>query len=112
MLAKGRDMKKTVCILAAAVAFSGPILAPTPASAGAIERACNASDRKASNRALCGCIQQAADMTLKNSDQRRAAKFFKDPHKAQETRQADGSSNEAFWKRYKNFGSTATQHCS
>ncbi|RPE66352.1 hypothetical protein EDD53_2054 [Pacificibacter maritimus] len=105
-------MKKTVLILAASMALTGPVMIPTTASAGVIERACNASDRKAATRALCGCIQQAADMTLKNRDQRRAAKFFKDPHKAQETRQADGSANEAFWKRYKNFGSTATQYCS
>lgn len=85
---------------------------PAKASANAIERACNASDRKAANQALCGCIQKAADLTLKNSDQRKAAKFFKDPHKAQELRQADGPSNETFWIRYKNFGTTAAQHCS
>lgn len=105
-------MKKAVMILAAAVAFTGPTLAPAPVSAGVIERACIASDRKASNRSLCGCIQQAADMTLKNREQRKAAKFFEDPHKAQELRQADGRGNEAFWKRYKNFGQTAAQHCS
>lgn len=105
-------MKKTVLILAASIAFTGPAMIPMTASAGAIERACNASDRKASNRSLCGCIQQAADLTLKNSDQRKAAKFFKDPHKAQELRQADGRANETFWKRYKNFGTTAAQHCS
>jgi hypothetical protein len=105
-------MKKTVLVLAASIAFTGPAMIPTPAKAGAIERACNASDRKAATRALCGCIQQAADLTLKNSDQRKAAKFFKDPHKAQELRQADGRANEVFWKRYKNFGTTAAQHCS
>ncbi|SEK25011.1 hypothetical protein [Pacificibacter marinus] len=104
-------MKKTVLILAVSIAFSGPMMAPSTASAGVIERACNASDRKASSRALCGCIQQAADLTLKNSDQRKAAKFFKDPHKAQELRQADGRANETFWLRYKNFGTTAAQHC-
>lgn len=105
-------MKKTVLILVASITVSGPVMIPMTASASAIERACNASDRKASNRALCGCIQQVADFTLKNADQRKAAKFFKDPHKAQELRQADGSHNEAFWKRYKNFGETAAQHCS
>jgi hypothetical protein len=105
-------MKKTVLILAASIAFSGPTVIPITASANVIERACNASGRKASNRSLCGCIQQVADFTLKNTDQRKAAKFFKDPHKAQVLRQADGSGNEAFWKRYKNFGSTAAQHCS
>ncbi|NIY77998.1 hypothetical protein HCZ23_00740 [Celeribacter sp. HF31] len=81
------------------------------ASAGAIERACMSSDRAANNRALCGCIQQAADLTLSNSDQRQAAKFFKNPQKAQDIRQSDNSSHEAFWRRYKVFGETAAQYC-
>ena len=96
-------MKKLVIICA--------LLAPSFASAGAIERACNASDRKSVSRSLCSCIQQAADATLTNSAQRKAAKFFKDPDKAQDTRQANGSSNETFWKRYKNFGATAEAWC-
>ena len=87
------------------------LLAPTLASAGAIERACNASDRKNVSRSLCSCIQEAADATLTNSEQRKAAKFFKDPQKAQDTRQANGSSNETFWKRYKNFGAMAEAWC-
>ena len=80
-------------------------------SAGTIERACNKSDRKAANRALCGCIQDVADATLSNKDQSLAAKFFKDPHMAQEIRQSDRSSHEAFWKRYKEFGATAKTYC-
>lgn len=104
-------MKITGIVLAGALAFTAPLVAPIAASANVIERACLKSDRKASSRALCGCIQQAADLTLKNVDQRKAAKFFKDPHKAQELRQADGRANETFWLRYKNFGTTAAQYC-
>ncbi len=81
------------------------------AQAGTIERACNKSDRQAANRSLCGCIQDAADMTLSGSDQRLAAKFFDDPHMAQEIRQSDRPSHEVFWKRYKEFGATAKTYC-
>ncbi len=86
-------------------------VAGSAATAGPIERACMGSDRKAANRALCGCIQNVADHTLSGSDQRLAAKFFRDPHMAQEIRQSDQSSHEVFWKRYKQFGATAEAYC-
>jgi hypothetical protein len=81
------------------------------ALAGPIERACMASDRAAGNRSLCGCIQQAADMTLSGSDQRRAAKFFKNPEAAHATWISQSASDDAFWERYKAFGSTAEAYC-
>jgi hypothetical protein len=84
---------------------------PMAAEAGAIERACNASDRSAATRDLCSCIQEAADATLNTSEQRRAAKFFSDPDKAQETRQSDRSGDETFWQRYKSFGQMAEAWC-
>jgi hypothetical protein len=84
---------------------------PLVAHGGPIERACNASDRSAATRALCACIQDVADATLTNSDQRRAAKFFADPQKAQDTRQSDVASHESFWQRYKQFGVTAEAWC-
>ena len=40
-----------------------------------------------------------------------AAEFFDDPHRAQEIRQSDRRSHEAFWQRYKNFGQTAEIFC-
>lgn len=80
------------------------------AAAGPIERACMASDRGA-NRSLCGCIQQAADMTLSGGDQRRAAKFFKDPEAAHSTWVSQSRSDDAFWERYKSFGQTAEAYC-
>jgi len=61
---------KSIALWAAAAAFL-PLMSSI-AAAGPIERACMASDRGAS-RALCGCIQQAADMTLSGGDQKRAA---------------------------------------
>ncbi|MCV2882923.1 hypothetical protein [Actibacterium sp. XHP0104] len=98
-------MKKLT--FAAAIA----VLGATGAYAGTIESACLKSDRKAS-RQLCGCIQEAADLTLTGRDQKVAAAFFRDPHKAQETRQSDRRSDESFWQRYKEFGTTAEVFCS
>ena len=80
-------------------------------AAGIVERACLASSRKAVNRSVCDCIQQAADLTLSGSDQRMASGFFRDPDKAQEIRQSDRRAHEAFWQRYKQFGATAQAYC-
>ena len=86
-------------VLPAGMALSGPI-----------ERACMASDR-GGNRSLCSCIQQAADATLSGSDQRRAAKFFRDPEAAHATWVSQSKSDDAFWERYKSFGATAEAYC-
>ncbi len=95
----------------AAVAILAVILA-NPLFAEQIERACLKSDRGQGNRSLCGCIQDAANLTLTSRDQRLAATFFSDPHRAQEVRQSDRRSDEAFWERYRNFGQTAETFCS
>jgi hypothetical protein len=100
---------KPIALAAAFVAFL-PVISNS-ASAGPIERACMASDRGAASRTLCGCIQQAADMTLSGGDQRRAAKFFKDPEAAHSTWISQSASDDAFWERYKSFGQTAESTC-
>lgn len=84
---------------------------PVQAAAGPIEQACLRSDRDAANRAVCSCIQQVADMTLRGTDQRRAARFFADPDLAHSTWMSERSSDDAFWERYKNFGATAEAYC-
>ncbi len=99
-------MKAKAALAAIFVLYAG-----APATSGDIERACMGSDRAAASRALCGCIQDAADLTLSTKDQRRAAAFFRDPHRAQVVRQSDRRSDEAFWDRYKAFGSTAESFC-
>jgi hypothetical protein len=86
-------------------------LAVSSAQAGAIEKACLRSNRDAATRSLCGCIQDAADLTLSKSDQKLAASFFRDPNKAQMVRQSDSRGHEAFWERYENFGATAQVFC-
>ena len=94
-------------VLAAVLLSAG---APA-AYAGPIERACLSSDRPGISRAVCGCIQQAADLTLSTRDQRVAANFFRDPHKAQELRTSDRRSDEECWARYRSFGETAETYC-
>lgn len=98
-------MTKTL-LLAGGLAFFA-----TSAMAAPIEHACNTSDRKAANRALCNCIQQAADMTLSKGDQRRAVTFFKDPDKAHKVWMSKSNGDDAFWERYKAFGSQAEALC-
>lgn len=97
-------------IIVAALAVGTIHMTAAPALAGPIERACMRSDRQPANRALCGCIQQVANMTLDRRDQRMAARFFKDPHRAQEVRQSGNHST--FWKKYRQFGDSATAYCS
>lgn len=82
------------------------------ASAGPIQNACLQAGRQGANPALCGCIQQVADITLQGSDQRRAAGFFKNPDKAQDTRMSQTRTDDAFWERYKLFGQQAEMACS
>ncbi len=81
------------------------------ASAIQIERACLSSDRPGVSRALCGCIQDAANLTLSSKDQRLAASFFRDPERSQVVRKSDTREDDAFWERYRNFGQTAETFC-
>ena len=83
----------------------------TPAFAGKIERACLKSDRAQGRQQLCRCIGRVADATLNGADQRLAARFFKYPDLAQETRQSNSPSKEAFWERYKAFAAKASKSC-
>lgn len=96
--------------LAAAVA-AALILVPVTAPAGAISRACLASDRAAASKQLCGCIQKVANKSLNRSDRKLAATFFTDPQKAHEVRFSDKPRDEAFWDRYEAFGSRAARSC-
>lgn len=99
-------MMNRLAIASAALLLTAPF-----AAAGPIDSACNASSRAAANRALCGCIQQVANMTLSNADQRRAAGFFRNPHQAQEVRMSKSNADNAFWGRYKQFADTAQRYC-
>ncbi|MEL7343916.1 MAG: hypothetical protein AAFN59_03535 [Pseudomonadota bacterium] len=84
---------------------------PVPVIAKDIQNACLRSDRSAASRALCTCIQDAANMTLSTKDQKTAAGLFADPHRAQEIRQSDRRSDELFWERYRRFGEAAESFC-
>lgn len=93
--------------------LAAAVLAVTAGSAyaGPINSACMASGKSRASSQLCGCIQQVADRTLSASDQRMAAKFFADPHRAQVVRQSDRERDEAFWQRYRYFGAAAEASC-
>jgi phage terminase large subunit GpA-like protein len=106
-----KHLKMAVLALSMAPLATVSLPVPTAQAASTIERACVKSDRRAASKPLCGCIQDAANMTLSRSDQKRAAKFFKEPHEAQVIRQSDRSSDEKFWLRYKEFGKTARTFC-
>jgi hypothetical protein len=103
-------MMKSILSGAVVAVLLLPVMS-TLAEAGPIERACLRSDRQAANRAICACIQQVADMTLRSTDQRRAASFFADPDRAHETWMSKRANDDAFWERYKNFGATAEAYC-
>ncbi len=87
------------------------VSAPEVGAAGPIDTACIKANRSA-NPQLCACIQRVANMTLTGSDQRLAARFFRDPGKAQEVRQSGRTSHREFWTRYTTFGEAAEQVCS
>ena len=95
--------------LAAAAALT---LSATAALAGPIDRACLSSDRAGASRAVCGCIQSVANITLTNRDQQLAAKFFQKPDMAQEVRMSKSGYHNEFWGRYKQFGAAAEATCS
>ena len=97
---------RRLILLAAVVVVVAP-----PVAARQIEQACLKSQRALGQRALCDCIQAAADMTLTKRDQKLAATFFADPHRAQEVRQSKRRRDEDFWDRYENFGRLAQTYC-
>lgn len=99
-------MLNRILIAAATVVMTAPL-----AMSGPIDSACVRSDRARGNAGLCGCIQQVADQTLSRGDQRRAADFFREPHRAQEVRMSKTDADNAFWARYRNFASSAEAYC-
>ena len=102
------DMKRILII--AALAFSA--MAPAAAVAGPIESACNRAEHGQASRALCRCIDSVARGTLTRSEQRRAARFFRDPDEAQSVRMSPTRRDNEFWARYRTFGAAAERNCS
>ncbi|PRY93721.1 hypothetical protein BCF33_2605 [Hasllibacter halocynthiae] len=91
------------------VSTRGPYVA---SATGPISRACLVGGRDRANPVLCGCIQAVADVRLSGREQRRGARFFSDPHSAQETRQSDRPRDEAFWDEWTGFADAAARTCS
>lgn len=105
-----RRLKRPALGLAFGAVFMMAIPGATLAS-GTIERACLASDRPASGRALCACLQIVADAVLSPVEQRRGAAFFADPHKSQEVKASKRAADDAFWARWELFADTSVKHC-
>jgi hypothetical protein len=103
------EMKKSLILALGAVLAVCSLT--TMSNAGPIGTACMRSDRDASNRAMCNCIQQVADITLNGNDQRRAAKFFSNPDLAHSTWVSQRPGDDAFWDRYVAFGAQAEAYC-
>lgn len=100
----------TLVLCAALTAALAPA-PPAQAATGEISRACRISDRPAATPRLCRCIQRVANQTLNRSERRKAARFFSDPHRAQEIKMSDRGNDERFWKRYEAFGELAQAVC-
>lgn len=94
--------------MAVALAMSS---AAGAAYASPVESACLNSGRSQANGALCRCIGSVAQQTLTRSEQRRAARFFRDPDLAQQVRMSRSEADNAFWARYRAFGERAEQFC-
>ena len=84
----------------------------TPTAHGPLRTACLASERKARSSSLCGCVQAVANQTLSASEQRRAVRFYSDPHMAQDIRQSSRPADKEFWKAYSDYGKRAERVCS
>ncbi len=97
--------------LVIACVLSSTVLTSQSAQAGGIQKACLSADRSAASRSLCGCIEDVASAMLNRKEQTRVAKFFKDPHQSQSTRQSDRASDERFWQKYKQFGQAVRTYC-
>ena len=105
-----RDIGRTTVRVPVTVAPDGSAR-PLRLASGPISRACLSSDRKARSTERCGCIQAIANESLGASDQRLAASFYDDPHRAQEVRQSDNSGHERFWQSYKAYAESAAAVC-
>jgi hypothetical protein len=103
-------MKPSLVLPVLALALAG-VLAPLPAAANPIERACLQSGRSAANTALCSCVGSAAERTLTNRQMRDGARFFRDPQRAQDVRQSSRRNDEELWRAWRNFGQTAEAMC-
>lgn len=101
-------MKKFLLIAFCATSLTA--VAPV-VDAAQIKRACLASDRSAATRDRCNCIQRVANQALTRSDQKTVAKWFRDPHQAQELKMSKTQRDDALWDRYRNFGQMAQAIC-
>ncbi|WP_227271684.1 hypothetical protein [Roseobacter weihaiensis] len=78
---------------------------------GPIGAACLIHNRRVADQERCGCIQAAANLTLSQSDQQRAVRFFGEPELLQQIKLSDSPENERFWYAWAGFAETAETMC-
>lgn len=78
---------------------------------GPVGTACKIHNRQVATAQKCGCIQAAADMTLSQSQQQRAARFFAEPELLQQVKLSDTPPDERFWQTWARFAETAELLC-
>ncbi len=103
--------ENTSRVTPASAAAPATVTRVAPVASGPISQACLSSNREARSRALCGCIQYAANETLTSSQQNRAVTFYSDPAAAQSIRQSDRASDERFWDAYRAYEERAETIC-
>ncbi|MEM8773740.1 MAG: hypothetical protein AAGF53_01825 [Pseudomonadota bacterium] len=80
-------------------------------STGPIHSACRSSGRDGTTARLCSCIQVAANQTLTQPQQQRAAGFYRNPQEAQVIRVSTRLRDEQFWEAYRAYGERAETLC-
>lgn len=78
---------------------------------GPIGTACKIHNRQVATARKCGCIQAAADLTLSQSQQQRASRFFAEPELLQRVKLSDTPPDERFWETWARFAETAELLC-
>ena len=78
---------------------------------GPIGTACNIHNRGRAGASRCGCVQAAANLTLSQSQQQRATRFFAEPELLQQIKLSDTPENERFWYTWAQFAETAERMC-
>ena len=78
---------------------------------GHVSTACKIHNRETATARQCSCIQAAADLTLSQSEQQRAVRFFAEPELLQQIKLSDTPQNERFWYTWARFAETAEQLC-
>ncbi len=83
----------------------------TRGATGAISSACLAADRSSATPTLCSCVQRVANSELSSRDRSRVASFMANPEAANDIKISNTDADDAFWRRYRAFITSARSQC-